>query len=146
MLGRHSPATVTVKAVCATADGPVLLCRNHRDEWELPGGRPNPGERFEDCVLREVREETGLDVTVDRLLGVRPLEVIPGRWVDVVAYHCTLPPDAENATLQASAEHTGLAFLHPTSLPDTELPRAYKDLIALHNADGVTAPQSDTRT
>jgi 8-oxo-dGTP pyrophosphatase MutT (NUDIX family) len=49
---------VTVKAVCLTQDGRVLLCRNHRGEWELPGGRPDPGEPFRDCAVREVREET----------------------------------------------------------------------------------------
>jgi 8-oxo-dGTP diphosphatase len=122
--------------VCTIGDGRVLLCRNHRGEWELPGGRPDHGERMEDCVVREVREETGLDVTVDRLLGVHPLEVIPGTWVDVIAYHCLLPANTEHVTLHTSSEHTHLAFLHPTSLPDTALPRPYKDLIALHNAGG----------
>jgi 8-oxo-dGTP diphosphatase len=117
-------------------DGRVLLCRNHRGEWELPGGRPELGELFQDCAVREVREETGLDVTVDRLLGVHPLEVIPRTWVDVIAYHCLLPADPEHVTLHASSEHTHLAFLDPNSLSDTELPRPYKDLIALHNARG----------
>jgi 8-oxo-dGTP diphosphatase len=124
---------VTVKAVCLTDDGRVLLCRNHRGEWELPGGRPDPRERLEDCVVREVREEAGLDVTVDRLLGVQPLEVLPRAWVDVVAY-CVLAPGATSGALPASSEHTKVAFLDPSSVPDLELPQAYRDLIALHDA------------
>ena len=85
---------------------------------------------FQDCAAREVREETGLEVTVHGRLGVQPLEVTPGMWVDVVAYHCVLPAGAASGTPQASSEHTQVAFLDPWTLPDTELPRAYKDLIA----------------
>jgi 8-oxo-dGTP diphosphatase len=114
-----------------TDDGRVLLCRNHRGEWELPGGRPQPGEGFEDCLVREVREETGLDVTVDRLLGVHPFEVTPGAWVDIAAYACLLPVGAASLTLETSREHTEAAFLDPTTLHRAELPQAYRDLIAL---------------
>ncbi len=124
---------MTVKAVCLTADGRVLLCRNHRGEWELPGGRPDLGEPFEHCAVREVREETGLDITVDRLIGVEPLEVTPGAWVDIVAYDCVLEAGgaAETQTLLASSEHTRVAFLDPCAVPDAELPQAYRHLIAL---------------
>ena len=34
--------------------------------WEFPGGKKNPGESFEDCVVREVKEEVGIDVRVDK--------------------------------------------------------------------------------
>lgn len=69
--GAGSPASsaVTVKGVCVGADGHVLLCRNHRGGWELPGGWPQVGELFQDCVERELREETGLQIAVDRVLG-----------------------------------------------------------------------------
>ncbi len=128
---RPGALPVTVKAVCVTEDGRVLLCRNHRDEWELPGGRPNTGELFEDCVVREVREETGLDITVARFLDVQALEVTPGAWVEVAAYERVIPAGAEHMTLKISGEHTQAAFLDPATLSDGELPRAYRQLIAL---------------
>ena len=34
--------------------------------WEFPGGRRNPGERFEVCVVRETREELGVEVSVEK--------------------------------------------------------------------------------
>ena len=33
--------------------------------WEFPGGKKNPDESFEECVIREVKEEVGIDVRVD---------------------------------------------------------------------------------
>ncbi|MEM1511659.1 MAG: NUDIX hydrolase [Candidatus Jordarchaeales archaeon] len=38
--------------------------------WLLAGGKPEEGESYEDAVVREVREETGIEVMVERLLGV----------------------------------------------------------------------------
>ena len=34
--------------------------------WEFPGGKKNPGESFKDCVIRETREEVGVEVSVER--------------------------------------------------------------------------------
>ena len=82
-------------------------------------------------MVRELREETGLHVTVTRLLGTRPLEVIPDTWVDVVAYECQFPTSVEPHALNPSDEHTRLAFLDPAAVPDDELPQAYRELIAL---------------
>ena len=36
----------------------MLLLKNERDEWELPDGRIEPGESPEQCVAREIAEET----------------------------------------------------------------------------------------
>ena len=37
--------------------------------WALPGGRVDPGETVEQTVVREVKEETGLDVAIVRKIG-----------------------------------------------------------------------------
>jgi len=60
--------------VVAARDGAVLLTqRNHQPkmgEWSFPSGFVDAGERVEDAAVREVKEETGIDVRVERLLGV----------------------------------------------------------------------------
>lgn len=51
-------------------EGRVLLAvRSDLRGWELPGGRPDPGESAETAVVREVREETGLSVAIEREVG-----------------------------------------------------------------------------
>jgi 8-oxo-dGTP diphosphatase len=40
-----------------------------RDYWALPGGRVDPGETVEQTIVREVKEETGLDVTIVSKIG-----------------------------------------------------------------------------
>ena len=71
-------------------EGRVLLLLNERDEWDLPGGRPDAGEDHRAALAREVREETGLAVEVGALVDEHLFEVLPQRFVRIVAYACTL--------------------------------------------------------
>lgn len=49
----------------------VLLChRGDVDLWNLPGGQVERGETARQAVIREVKEETGFDVAVNRLAGI----------------------------------------------------------------------------
>ncbi|TWP51255.1 NUDIX domain-containing protein [Lentzea tibetensis] len=60
----------SVTAAVRDNNGRILLIHKiDNDLWALPGGGHDPGERITDTVVREVREETGLDVEVLRLVG-----------------------------------------------------------------------------
>ena len=83
-------------------DGHVLLLLNARGEWDLPGGRPEPGEDHRTALRREILEEIGLAVEVGAGLGEHLFEVLPGRFVRIVAFACRLRTHAEVAL---SAEH-----------------------------------------
>lgn len=65
-------AEVAVGAV-AVLDRRILLVRRGRPpragEWSLPGGRVRFGEELHEAVVRELAEETGLEVVVERFLG-----------------------------------------------------------------------------
>ena len=65
---RHS---VSVTGVAFDDAGRVLLIRRRDDgRWQAPGGVLELAETFEEGVVREVREETGIDLVVEGLTGV----------------------------------------------------------------------------
>ncbi|MFC2037856.1 NUDIX hydrolase [Chloroflexota bacterium] len=58
-------------AIIFDEQGRVLLChRRDMDVWNLPGGGVESGELPTEAVIRETQEETGLDVVIERLVGV----------------------------------------------------------------------------
>ncbi|HEV2993266.1 MAG TPA: NUDIX domain-containing protein [Acidimicrobiia bacterium] len=63
---------LAVGAVAVVDDRLLMIRRGHgpaAGEWSVPGGRVEADELLESAVVREVAEETGLDVVVDELLG-----------------------------------------------------------------------------
>jgi 8-oxo-dGTP diphosphatase len=63
--------TIGAFAMIFDDQGRVLLChRRDIDVWNLPGGGVESGELPTEAVTREVMEETGLEVEIERLVGV----------------------------------------------------------------------------
>jgi mutator protein MutT len=63
----------TVGALIVNEKGEVLIVRSHKwgDKYTVPGGHIELGERAEDAIRREVKEETGLDAEPVELLIVQ---------------------------------------------------------------------------
>ncbi|MGY1652080.1 NUDIX domain-containing protein [Geodermatophilus sp. SYSU D01119] len=107
------PVQACVGAVVLDDAGRLLLVRRRNEPgrglWSVPGGRVEPGESLVDAVAREVREETGLAVTVGAEVG---RVTIPGAGVvyEVADFTCTLagpaapvPGDDADAVVFADA-------------------------------------------
>ena len=109
-------------------DGAVLLARNDRGEWELPGGRVERGEEPAAAAVREVAEETGLLVHTTTQLGITPFEVTPDQFVLIAAFACEITEERE---LVLSAEHTALLWQPVARLAELALPSVYRDFIRL---------------
>jgi mutator protein MutT len=86
----------------------VALVRNDRNEWELPGGRLEPGETPEACVVREIAEELSIAVSADELIDVWVYPVEPTKSVLIVTFGCSL---VGAANLRISDEHNDLALV-----------------------------------
>ena len=61
---------VAVTGLVFNADGDVLMVDSPKRGWELPGGQVEEGESLIDALAREVREESGVTIYVDRLAVV----------------------------------------------------------------------------
>lgn len=114
----------------------ILLKRAQKDRahglWILPGGHVDQGEVAEEAALREVAEETGLQVELDRLLGVY---TYPGNPVLLIVY-LAHPIGGE---LLAGQEALDIALFDPAQIPWDELGyystgQAIKDMLSLQKA------------
>ena len=63
----------TVGALIQREDGTVLLCESHKwpGLYTVPGGHVELGETCEDALVREIREEVGLDIKVTELISIQ---------------------------------------------------------------------------
>ncbi|PCF97383.1 NUDIX hydrolase [Vreelandella nigrificans] len=81
---------VSIKGVLVLPSDEVVLALNDRNEWELPGGRIEIGESSTDCLVREFKEELGIEVEAVNLVDTYLFEVIPDKYVFIVTYSCRL--------------------------------------------------------
>jgi ADP-ribose pyrophosphatase YjhB (NUDIX family) len=121
---------VSVKGVVAR-DGRILLLHNERGEWELPGGRLEIGESPEQCVAREIAEETGWAVTAGPILDAWLYYIDQAaKHVLIVTYACQLNPGQEILDPVLSDEHQRIGLFTPEETARLVMPRGYKDSIA----------------
>ncbi len=113
---------VSVKGVLVR-DGRVLLLKNERDEWELPGGKLELGEEPPACVAREIAEESGLAVTTGPILDAWQYHIGEGRDVLIVTYGCHLDGCQAPAV---SDEHSEIGFFALAEVADLNMPAGYK--------------------
>lgn len=131
----YTPPTwpVSVKGVVVDARDRVLLLKNERDEWELPGGRLEPEDPSpEVTVVREISEESGWPVKAGPLLDVwiyQPLpETKPERRVVIITYGCEMLEPGLEPVL--SHEHKQIGLFAAGEVPDLNMPDGYKQSIA----------------
>lgn len=71
--------------LCLISDGDKVLLQNRvKEDWKgytLPGGHVEPSESFVDAVIREMKEETGLDIKNPKLAGIKQFPIKDGRYI-----------------------------------------------------------------
>jgi ADP-ribose pyrophosphatase YjhB (NUDIX family) len=116
-----------VSAIILTPDGLLLQRRADNGLWGLPGGGVEPGESVSEAVVREVREETGLEVLPGRLVGVysspahHQIVTYPdGNVIHYVStsFECALV----GGTITCGTESLDVAWFDPDRLPIDLMP------------------------
>ena len=113
---REREPLVVYQAVVVSERGVLLTVRRTLRGWELPGGNAFPGEAPEAAVIREVREETGLDTSVERHVGNYVRTGFRPYTASVFA--CRV----EGGELRPSSETPRVRWFDPDQLPDTLFP------------------------
>jgi len=104
-------------------EGRVLLVKNSRDEWELPGGHPEEGEEHAQTLAREFMEELSIKISMSAPLDSYLFEVIPGRHVFIVTYGCELIGEFQPVV---SEEHDEYCMWPVNRISELNLPEMYK--------------------
>lgn len=132
--------SISIKGVVVDSYDRVLLLKNERDEWELPGGRIEIGESPEECVAREIAEETQWKVTTGPILDTWMYYIDSvERHVFIVTYGCDPQSDADPVL---SIEHKEVRLFNFSDIGQLRMPEGYRRSIAAwltHPARGHTA-------
>lgn len=115
-------SAVSIKGVLLI-EGQVVLVKNPRNEWELPGGRTDRGETHAQTLAREFFEELSIEVAISKPIDSYVFEVIPGRHVSIVTYGCDL---AGTFAPRLSEEHSEHCLWPVDRLSEINLPEGYK--------------------
>ncbi len=103
-----------VEGVVFDEAGRVLLTqRRDLPFWCLPGGRGDPGETPREAVVREVAEETGLAVEMERLVGVYCMPRWRGGGAVIFLFRCR----RQGGALQITRETIDVGYFSPDALP-----------------------------
>jgi len=119
---------VSVKGVLL-CEGRALLLENERAEWELPGGRLGPGESPEQCLAREILEETRLEGSPEELLDVWVYALPSEERVLIVTYGCSEVPPTVAALARVSEEHRELGWFAMDAIERLRIPEGYRGSI-----------------
>ena len=123
--------TLVVACALIDPDGRVLIAQRPEDKgmgglWEFPGGKLEAGERPEDALIRELKEELDIDVTHACLAPY----VFASHPYD--AFHLLMPLYVcrKWSGTPTALEHQALKWVRPAALRDYPMPPADEPLIA----------------
>ena len=127
---------VELTVLCLITDGDRMLLQNRvKDDWQgytLPGGHVEPGESFVDAVVREMKEETGLDIKNPRLVGVKQFPIKEGRYV-VFLFKTT-----EYSGTVVSSDEGQMEWVESSRLPEINTVDDFAELLRVMNDPALT--------
>ena len=134
-IGKLAILTPACSAVIFEASRKKVLLTRRTDngQWCLPGGAMDPGESAPECCVREVLEETGLVVSVGRLVGVystphRIMEYADGNRRQGLTL--SFEAEAIGGELCVSDETTEFGFFSPEQMDSLDVMETSRERVA----------------
>ncbi|MBN1865962.1 NUDIX domain-containing protein [Candidatus Sumerlaeota bacterium] len=127
----NKPFALSAKVVILDGHGRCLLLRRSPSSkgnpgmWDLPGGKVGDGEKFDQALLREVGEETGLDISLEHVVGASEYE-LAARKVAYIVLEATLR--GNNQTVRLNPEHDDYAWVKCSEMCSMNLCRQYRSI------------------
>ena len=108
-------SSLSVKVIIYDQLGQVLLLqrsqasKNNAGKWDLPGGKLDPGENFNEALLREVQEETGIEAEIIEPLGTISYEFNAGNiLIAKTVHHFLLRQTGGSLSLENDPNHEAI--------------------------------------
>jgi len=125
-IGREGELAVGCSAsILDPTNGKILLIRRaDNDRWAVPGGYMEPGESIIETCVREVKEETGLKVHIDRLIAVystphRLVEYASGERFQIIVFH--FQGDPIGGSLQSGNETAQVGYFSKEEIKQLDI-------------------------
>ena len=121
---------LTVRGVIKNDDGDILIVRRHPksktdpEMWELPGGKVEKGEHFVDALVREIKEETSLDVNVGDFCEAVQNDYSHKRTVQLMMYLSDV-----KGSVEISDEHTEFMWASIEKIKTLKLSTSFKKVL-----------------
>ncbi len=131
------PFTLSVKVVILDRKGRCLLIRRsmasegNPGKWDFPGGKLDPGETFDGGLLREVAEETGLTIRLERVLGAAESEARTKRVV-----YLLMEASHVSGRVRLSEEHDDFCWTKAGELPSADMAEQFRDFAQSYAQSG----------
>ena len=121
---------LTVRGVIKNDDGEILIVKRHPksktdpEMWELPGGKVEKGEHFADALVREIQEETSLDVNVGDFCEAIQNDYSHKRTVQLMMYLSDV-----KGSVEISDEHTEFMWASIEKIKTLKLSTSFKKVL-----------------
>jgi ADP-ribose pyrophosphatase YjhB (NUDIX family) len=122
---RANSIVPAVSAIVTNEAGSILLIlRTDNGYWSIPGGGVEPGETLKEATAREVREETGIDCEVTRLVGIYSDPHHVAAYADGEVrqeFSICFTTRILGGEISTSDESAEVRFVNPDDIPDLHM-------------------------